>query len=382
MNIATFHAYGGWSPAYEFGSRGRCGGYADRLHGRIAVSRGRPPLHRPLLPGRLQGHPQRRRRRPLPARRAARALAGRDARTSCSSAGSSRARACSTCSRRTGSCARPAASAGCCSSAAARRSARRGATWRPAGCTASSSWAACRDDEKAQLFRTADVFVSPATGRESFGIVLLEAMAAGRADRGLGHPRLQGRRAARPQGLLVPPARAQGDRRPRSARLLARPRAARAQMSAAGAARAEEFSWPRVTAKVDDYYGFVDPPPRGRRARCRRTSRAEVPPSPRPAAAARPAPSDGRGRGRRATPADGSPTVRPRPAAPAGPAALGPSPGLVAASASAMPPRPRRSRPTTTQAHAPGTPAGSRTAASANEIAPLRSIVFTGNWNA
>ena len=28
-------------------------------------------------------------------------------------------------------------------------------------------------------------------------------------------------------------------------------------MSAAGRARAEQFSWPRVTAKVDDYYGFV-----------------------------------------------------------------------------------------------------------------------------
>ena len=28
-------------------------------------------------------------------------------------------------------------------------------------------------------------------------------------------------------------------------------------MSAAGLRRAEEFSWPRVTAKVDDYYGFV-----------------------------------------------------------------------------------------------------------------------------
>ena len=28
-------------------------------------------------------------------------------------------------------------------------------------------------------------------------------------------------------------------------------------MSAAGRVRAEEFSWPRVTAKVDDYYGFV-----------------------------------------------------------------------------------------------------------------------------
>jgi len=31
----------------------------------------------------------------------------------------------------------------------------------------------------------------------------------------------------------------------------------RARMGAAGRERAEDFSWPRVTAKVDDYYGFV-----------------------------------------------------------------------------------------------------------------------------
>jgi len=37
VNVATFHAYGGFSPAYEFGSR-FLGGYARRLHGRIAVS--------------------------------------------------------------------------------------------------------------------------------------------------------------------------------------------------------------------------------------------------------------------------------------------------------------------------------------------------------
>ena len=37
VNIATFHAYGGFSPSYEFGRRAMRG-YAARLHGRIAVS--------------------------------------------------------------------------------------------------------------------------------------------------------------------------------------------------------------------------------------------------------------------------------------------------------------------------------------------------------
>ena len=74
-------------------------------------------------------------------------------------------------------------------------------------------------------------------------------------DRVLRHPRLQGRRAPRPRGLLVPP------REPRELaiaidRLLRDPELAR-QMGAAGQARAQEFSWPRVTAKVEDYYGFV-----------------------------------------------------------------------------------------------------------------------------
>ena len=67
--------------------------------------RGRAPLHRSVLPGRLQGHPERRRRAPV--RRApCRSPAGRTAcPTCCSSGGSSRARASSTSSRRTASCA-------------------------------------------------------------------------------------------------------------------------------------------------------------------------------------------------------------------------------------------------------------------------------------
>jgi len=59
--------------------------------------------------------------------------------------------------------------------------------------------------------------------------------------------------------------------------------ALRASMEASGLERAQEFSWPRVTAKVEDYYGFVirrlaaqgNLPP---------SFHAEVPPSPRPAA--------------------------------------------------------------------------------------------------
>ena len=35
--MATFHAYSGWSPPYEFGKR-MLGRFARRLHGRIAVS--------------------------------------------------------------------------------------------------------------------------------------------------------------------------------------------------------------------------------------------------------------------------------------------------------------------------------------------------------
>jgi glycosyltransferase involved in cell wall biosynthesis len=111
------------------------------------------------------------------------------------------------------------------------------------------------DAEKVQLFRTADIFASPATGGESFGIVLLEAMAAGAPIVASDIHGYKGVVRRGREGLLVPPhepkelAEAIG-------RLLADPEL-RAEMGAAGRARAEEFSWPRVTAKVEDYYGFV-----------------------------------------------------------------------------------------------------------------------------
>jgi phosphatidylinositol alpha-mannosyltransferase len=111
------------------------------------------------------------------------------------------------------------------------------------------------DAEKAQLYRTATVFVSPATGGESFGIVLLEAMAAGAPIVCSDIHGYKGVVRRDREGLLVPP------REPKAiaeavARLLDDPDL-RAEMSAAGEERALAFSWPRVTAKVEEYYGFV-----------------------------------------------------------------------------------------------------------------------------
>jgi phosphatidylinositol alpha-mannosyltransferase len=111
------------------------------------------------------------------------------------------------------------------------------------------------DAEKAQLFRTADIFCSPATGGESFGIVLLEAMAAGAPIVASDIHGYKGVVRRGREGLLVPPHEPKELARA-VARLLDDP-VMRVEMSAAGRRRAEEFSWPRVTAKVEDYYGFV-----------------------------------------------------------------------------------------------------------------------------
>ena len=111
------------------------------------------------------------------------------------------------------------------------------------------------DEERDALFKTADVYVSPATGRESFGIVLLEAMAAGTAIVCSDIHGYKGVVRRDRDALLVPP------REPKAlasaiGRLVSDDEL-RARITASGTGRAQEFSWERVTGKVEDYYGFV-----------------------------------------------------------------------------------------------------------------------------
>jgi phosphatidylinositol alpha-mannosyltransferase len=111
------------------------------------------------------------------------------------------------------------------------------------------------DQEKVQLFRTADVFVSPATGQESFGIVLLEAMASGTAIVCSDIHGYKGVVRRNEQALLVPP----GDHRAIAAailRLLAEPDL-RERLGASGLERAQLFGWDQIAARVEAYYGFV-----------------------------------------------------------------------------------------------------------------------------
>ncbi len=114
---------------------------------------------------------------------------------------------------------------------------------------------AISDDEKARLLASADAYVAPNTGGESFGIILIEAMSAGApviaSDIEAFRAVLDGGRtgvlfdnadgaalAAQTIALLGDPAR-------------------RRRLRAAGLQRAREFDWSRVADSIEDVYETV-----------------------------------------------------------------------------------------------------------------------------
>ena len=113
------------------------------------------------------------------------------------------------------------------------------------------------DEDKFRYYKSADIFCSPATGRESFGIVLLEAMAAGKpvvaSDiEGFSSVLTHGH-----DGLLVPPKK--DDQLAEAIGSLLRDPGLRSRLVANARRSVEEFRWERVAGRVMDYYeSFLD----------------------------------------------------------------------------------------------------------------------------
>lgn len=253
INVATFHAYAGWSPAYEFGKR-VLARFARRLDGRIAVSaaarhfidryfpgdykvipngvdldefehaqpvtRYRDGVPNILFVGRLEN-----RKGVMYALKAYRQLRKRGV-----------------------NCRLLLAGAG-----PQEREVRRYiATRRLQGVELLGR---ISDEDKVRYFATADVYVSPATGQESMGVVLLEALAAGVPIVCSDIHGYKGVVRRGEQALLVPP-RDVHALTEALGRLLMDPDL-RARMGASARERASQFSWENVAAKVEDYYLFV-----------------------------------------------------------------------------------------------------------------------------
>jgi len=108
------------------------------------------------------------------------------------------------------------------------------------------------NDMLARFYRTADVVCAPSTGFESFGLVLVEAMAAGRPVVTSDIPGYREVVRNEVEGLLVPP----GDEEGLAVallRLLA-DKEQQGRMGRNGRVRAASFAWNRVAAEVLAYY--------------------------------------------------------------------------------------------------------------------------------
>ena len=253
VNIATFHAYAGFSPSYEFGRR-FMQGHASRLNGRIAVSAAARHFIDRYFPGDYKVIPNGvdvdRFERAVPLAR------WHDGVPNLLFVGRHEPRKgllellkAYRLLRRDGIACRLLV----VGSGPQEREARRYVLTRRL--LDVEFLGRVTDPEKAQLYKTADVFVSPATGRESFGIVLLEAMAAGAPIVCSDIHGYKGVVRRGEEALLVPP----GESRPLAEairRVLDDPDL-RERMRQSGLERVVEFGWDRIAARVEAYYGFV-----------------------------------------------------------------------------------------------------------------------------
>ncbi len=108
------------------------------------------------------------------------------------------------------------------------------------------------DDELPRYYHSCNVFCAPSTGFESFGIVLLEAMAAGKPTVASNIPGYRDLLEDGQEGFLAEP---KNERSLAEAiiRILKDP-ALQQRMGARGRVKASQYSWKQVALRVLDYY--------------------------------------------------------------------------------------------------------------------------------
>jgi phosphatidylinositol alpha-mannosyltransferase len=107
-------------------------------------------------------------------------------------------------------------------------------------------------EELPRYYQTADIFCAPATGRESFGIVLLEAMAMGKpivatSNEGYASVVTDGK-----EGLLVPPKNTKA--LAEALKTLIEDERLRKKFGENGLAAVKEYDWSIIARRIIDYY--------------------------------------------------------------------------------------------------------------------------------
>ncbi len=111
-----------------------------------------------------------------------------------------------------------------------------------------------------RYYQTADIVCCPATGRESFGIVLLEAMAVGKPIVATDIQGYNGVLTHDSEGLLVPPRNA--EKITEALTKLLADKALRQRLGANGRLKALKYDWERVAQQILDFYQVVLSRPR------------------------------------------------------------------------------------------------------------------------